>query len=909
MPEKQPCPEGHLGKSFLECGAKILLVALKQIPGVGMVAELAENGLEAVEKFREEQERHSIQERLQQLEEAMHQNSDQARAIAKEVIAEARASGNEISSEKEAAICDMMAAMPSYIGQKVSATMSHAQRKGTSLAVLPLDAKSSSLGDQERFYQGLLPTRRLKYQSGQSVPHKPSWVFDSLLGMGGFGEVWKIQHKILHQVQAIKLCLESESGRILKQETKTIAALQQHLSQDPHIVSVLDANVEAEPYWIAFEYIAGGTLDSYLRSFAGPMPIQESLAMFAGICSGVKSAHELSIVHRDIKPANILLGPNNQPKIADFGLGKIMAEKEAKRNDDPSLSMRGYGTLLYISPEQRDGQPADPSDDVYSLGVTLVHMLLGNTSREPHFFRADLRKLPSRPPAALIEMLGECLELPRGERLHNASELLERLHKVCEESNISLSTGAASIHVAPSHAAFFNAPSTRTSPTNAPSTHVVTANTPLIHITPTNADVAFDLPQSFPPRNPSPSPFKRAESLAKLGQSWPQAKTQHKSPAAPAGVPTAALPQAMSMATPQVAQEAIVEQHALAVSHEATSSSSTPPKEKSWLGRHRMALGIVLTAIVVAIALFAQSIANQKQVVAEMEVRRQADILEQQRKAALATGQPAVIIRRGEEIEEQRRQEQQRRQNESIPGFTFLRHATYTCNGITKIVKEYQHNQTGLEFVLIPGGTFQMGSNDGACYEKPVHTVMLSPYLMSKTEVTQGVWRKIIGNNPSYFPIGDNYPVEQVSWDDCQKFCQKAGLRLPTESEWEFAARGGSTTNYYFGNSESELKNYGWYDKNSNDSTHPVAQKAPNAYGLCDMAGNVWEWCQDWHASSYSSASVIDPEGPKKGQYRVLRGGSWSDAARRCQATFRYGAKPNIFGDDIGFRVCATWKP
>lgn len=236
-------------------------------------------------------------------------------------------------------------------------------------------------------------------------------------------------------------------------------------------------------------------------------------------------------------------------------------------------------------------------------------------------------------------------------------------------------------------------------------------------------------------------------------------------------------------------------------------------------------------------------------------------------------------------------------------GFTFLREATYTCNGITNTVKEYRHNSTGMEFVLIPGGTFTMGSSHGDSDEKIVRVVTLSPYLISKTEVTQGIWKKVMGNHPSYFKKGDSYPVEQISWDECQIFCKKTGLQLPSEPQWEYAARGGSTTKYYFGDFPDQAGNYSWYGDNAGRTTHPVAQKFPNAYGIYDMCGNVYEWCQNWYSHSYKQSSpTIDPLGPSSGYAHVCRGGSWNTSADYLRSANR-----NWFmfsSSHLGFRVC-----
>lgn len=227
-----------------------------------------------------------------------------------------------------------------------------------------------------------------------------------------------------------------------------------------------------------------------------------------------------------------------------------------------------------------------------------------------------------------------------------------------------------------------------------------------------------------------------------------------------------------------------------------------------------------------------------------------------------------------------------------ITGFTFT---GYNAQGYN----EYQHIQTGMIFVEIPAGTFQMGSNTGYSEERPVHSVTLSSFLISRDETTQAVWQAVMGSNPSYFwNLSAKNPVEQVSWNDCQIFCTNTGLRLPTEAEWEYACRAGTTTDYYWGNSIDG--NYLWYYGNT-VSTQPVEQKLPNKFGLFDMSGNVWEWCSDWY-DFYSSSSQTNPTGPATGTYRVKRGGSWQGDTGRawCRSASRFCGNP---GDRYtGFR-------
>ena len=218
-------------------------------------------------------------------------------------------------------------------------------------------------------------------------------------------------------------------------------------------------------------------------------------------------------------------------------------------------------------------------------------------------------------------------------------------------------------------------------------------------------------------------------------------------------------------------------------------------------------------------------------------------------------------------------------------------------------------NTIGMKFVLIPAGSFMMGEGS----EKHQVTIS-SPFYMQTTEVTQGQWQRVMGNNPSRFKDGGgDCPVEQVSWNDVQEFIRKLnGLegtdkyRLPTEAQWEYAARSGGKKEEWAGTSnESSLGSYAWYDANSGGKTHPVARKQPNGLGLFDMSGNVWEWCQDWYGN-YPAGSVTDPEGPSSGSFRVLRGGSWYYYAGRCRSAFRYYNVPGSRDDDLGFRLLRT---
>ena len=222
-----------------------------------------------------------------------------------------------------------------------------------------------------------------------------------------------------------------------------------------------------------------------------------------------------------------------------------------------------------------------------------------------------------------------------------------------------------------------------------------------------------------------------------------------------------------------------------------------------------------------------------------------------------------------------------------------------------------------MTFVWVAPGSFKMGSDnsDADSDEKPVHQVTLTRgYWIGKYEVTQKEWQSVMGSNPSNFK-GDRLPVEQVSWDDCQEYVKKVNdylsqrgeelrVRLPTEAEWEFAARGGTESRGFKYSGSDNLDEVAWYNGNSGNKTHEVGTKAANELGIHDMSGNVYEWCADWYGS-YSSGSVTDPPGPGSGDGRVRRGGCWCDPAGSCRSAGRNRSWPAGRDNDLGVRLAS----
>ena len=222
--------------------------------------------------------------------------------------------------------------------------------------------------------------------------------------------------------------------------------------------------------------------------------------------------------------------------------------------------------------------------------------------------------------------------------------------------------------------------------------------------------------------------------------------------------------------------------------------------------------------------------------------------------------------------------------------------------------KVYTVNGVSFKMIAVKGGTFQMGSDDGYEWEKPVHQVTLSDYYIGETEVTQELWNAVMGSNPSYFTGNMQRPVEMVSWNDCQTFISKLNqltggrFLLPTEAQWEYAARGGNKSKGYTYSGSDAEDDVAWYWYNSDRMTHPVKTKAPNELGIYDMSGNVWEWCSDW-SGSYSSAAQTDPTGPATGSNRVVRGGGWFFNATICRVAHRDSSTPADSFDDLGLRL------
>ena len=250
-----------------------------------------------------------------------------------------------------------------------------------------------------------------------------------------------------------------------------------------------------------------------------------------------------------------------------------------------------------------------------------------------------------------------------------------------------------------------------------------------------------------------------------------------------------------------------------------------------------------------------------------------------------------------------------------LEGLRFLGVTRQTCGELEGETGRFEHEATGLVFRLIPGGSYLMGSPKGVGrnMEWPQHEVTVEPFWLCETPCTQAAWDRIArehGIEDERSEKGEEFAIEKVSWHDVRTWCEKAGLRLPSEAEWEYACRAGSAEAYCFGESEAELPDYAWFDRNSG-RLHSVGKKKPNAWGLHDMHGNVWEWCEDDWGPHYEGAPAVGwPARQVAGaSERVSRGGCWRYSVSYCRSAYRYRDEPDSRRFDLGFRPARSYQP
>jgi serine/threonine protein kinase len=618
------------------------------------------------------------------------------------------------------------------------------------------------------------------------------------LGEGGMAAVFKAYHPSMDRYVALKVLPRHFSSnpefiQRFSQEARLIAKL-----EHPHILPVHDFG-ESDGYtYLAMRLVEGGSLADFLKKRR-----KLDLALISRIVSQVGSAlnyaHEKGIIHRDFKPGNILIDKFENCLLTDFGIAKLVEATSHLTHTGGIL-----GTPAYISPEQGSGKPIDNRSDIYSLGVVLYQMVVGDLP-----YKADT------PMAVIYKHIHDPLPLPR-QRVPDLPESIERVILKALAKN----------------------PDDRYS---------------------TVADLVNAL------RNAIEQPVAEIQEVHE-----PILETEPV----------------------QVVKETPVDET------ESSSKQAGEPRPAIKVPARKFKIPLILfgLGILVVLGLFVDGTVFKKQ---------------------------KDLVSKPKEISSVTESNKQNLQSESVSSVTPKKKLLVMSKrpDVLPVADKKIKNSLGMEFVYIPPGTFIMGSpssEPGRGSNEKQHRVTLTQgFYMQTTEVTQGQWTAVMGRNPSKFTnCGDNCPVETVSWNNAQNFIRmlnrKEGIgtyRLPTEAEWEYSARAGSTTAFANGNiselkcgHDSNLDAMGWYCGNSNKKTHPVAQKRPNDWGLYDMHGNVNEFVQDRYGK-YPSDFVTDPKGPSNGPDRVMRGGCWFADAMDSRSAKRYGLSPDYRYSSNGFRL------
>jgi formylglycine-generating enzyme required for sulfatase activity/serine/threonine protein kinase len=747
------------------------------------------------------------------------------------------------------------------------------------------------------------------------------------LGRGGMGVVYLVKNRLMGRLEVLKIIgrhLVERPGvvdRFLR-EIRSAAKL-----QHPNIVTAYTAMRLGEGLALAMEYVDGLDLAKLVKT-KGALPIAHACYFIHQAALGLQHAHERGMVHRDIKPANLILardGKKAMVKVLDFGLAKVTSEGQS----DSNLTREGQmlGTPDYIAPEQiRNAQSADIRADIYSLGCTFYYLLSGGPPfRGDHLwdvyqahFSMDAGPLNLVRPEVPVELAAVVAKMMAKEperRFQTPGELAQALTPFFKKSNEGARTSSSEM----------SAP-------GRPEEKVGAAS--------------LDQRSTLPGNSTTPAPVKAvnkpAEAIAAHVEAGTQpaavaaARQRHKArwlrPAVAAAVLLVGCAIAYGLIVKWKTPNGVIEFVDLPTDAEVLIDGERATLKMPRDGKHP-----VFTVIA----------GNHKVTV---------------RKDGLAMPAETVTVEAGDKAPFTVRLAALPDRSKELPKDRGALEPTRTANKDARPSPEPAaqpststpslppsfSNSIGMTLKQIPAGEFMMGSPDADAEatkdEKPEHPVRISAFYMGIHEVTQAQYQAIMGINPSYFSANgggknqvagrptDQYPVEYLTWLDAVRFCNalsvrdgllpfyeingeaaenveipnKKGLgyRLATEAEWEYACRAGTKTKYSFGDDAALLNDYGWFDQNSVRMTHAVGEKRPNAFGLYDMHGNVWEICGDvYDENYYKHSSADDPFKLSGTGAQVIRGGSWRRLPQSSRSSMRVGYTPIGREPDLGFRV------
>ena len=657
----------------------------------------------------------------------------------------------------------------------------------------------------------------------------------------------------------------------LKKEGKIIAKL-----SHPNIVSILDIFEENNTAYLVMQYVEGESLDAIIRT-KGQIDEATALQYMDQICSALSEIHSKRILHLDIKPSNVLIDEDGQVQLIDFGISKQYDESAQETSDTPLGVSKGYSPMEQYSTLTSFSPPTD----IYATGATLYKMLTGITPIEATarsqfdmepvtYYCPDISKKTA---ATVTKAMNEKMR----DRFQTAEEFRQALINDGRSGNRQTDNKTK------------DDKTKIDTPSKDPQKIIIDS---------TIIDKQPDSPVKNSALNqqsiPVPENFNRAAvSMAHNVNDY------------------MSLNQAFETARQEVGPGGMFHWHGDIYGTYYT---------HEWQGfseEYRQAFSSYLYSFpdLPAYDTFKPSnLELSEQKTQNIPIMKYLMIMVGTAVIVFLTvfGLKQLIDKRGNTTTLQTQS--------SVSNFSNYNETT---------------NNLNIEMIAVQGGTFTMGctSEQGDdCYddEKPAHRVTVSDFYIGKYEVTQAQWRAVMGNNPSNFK-GDNLPVEYVSWNDVQDFIRRLNAstgkqyRLPTEAEWEFAARGGNSSRGTRYSGSNTVGNVAWYYENAgdkilddktwgsdklvsnNNKTHPVGTKSANELGIYDMSGNVWEWCNDWYGS-YNSNTQTNPQGASLGSTRVFRGGSWGSHARYTRVSYRSSGAPDYRADSIGFRLACSSK-
>jgi len=682
------------------------------------------------------------------------------------------------------------------------------------------------------------------------------------LGAGGMGHVFQAVDTRLNRMVAIKLLSQRSAppGAVERFRREAKASLE---LQHENIVRTFELGQHGSTPYLVMEYVQGTNLRDVIR-VQKRLSVEVTARIGHQVSLALEHARLHGIIHRDIKPANILLGRDGNAKLADLGLAKFFGQRSDAQTE---LTKTGFfmGTVDYCAPEQaEDAKRADTSSDIYSLGCTLYHCLTG----QPPF--AD------------------------GTEVQKIVAHREREPDRIETLNPDVPEGLANlIH------------------------QDMLAKRPMDRF-PTPADAANAFLRWIPGAQVE-DPYSIIQSLVEEELSA-EALPRPDRTVARASDTAAGPPRTLQELAKRKKSRSSPMSYADDGSFTLFGGIRLPANHPLWLW------GVIAGAALLVGLLLSGFFVGLWSPSEEME-------------RSVATGPIEPPDMESDVAERRVETDMEESQSVPLPAEPSAPPPLANAPFDESQAKQYKEtwadhlgvpveitNSIGMKFVLIPPGQFMMGSpesEEGArdC-EHPQHQVRINrPFFLGVTEVTQGQWEAVMGTRPwsgkGYVKEGSDYAAPYVSWDDAQSFCERLSekervtCRLPTEAEWEYACRAGTTTVYHFGDDASRLGDYARFRDNAVDVdekyAHRVGHKKPNPVGLYDMHGNVAEWCQDWLASDYYAESPTDdPTGPVAAAHRAIRGGCWWDDAKLCRAASRLWYAPQYQLHFLGFRVALS---